>query len=107
MQPYHRNLVHYNWHWFWDTGNGDMGNQGVHQMDVARWAITSSGLPKSVVSMGGRWVNTDDYKDQGETPNMIVTLFEYDDVLLLFETRGLVNKVDPPRHEEISPQGRQ
>ena len=95
MQPYHRNLVHYNWHWFWDTGNGDMGNQGVHQMDVARWAITSSGLPKSVVSMGGRWVNTDDYKDQGETPNMIVTLFEYDDVLLLFETRGLVNKVDP------------
>ena len=39
MQPYHSNLVHYNWHWFWDFGNGDTGNQGVHEMDVARWAI--------------------------------------------------------------------
>ena len=39
MQPYHGNLVHYNWHWFWDFGSGDTGNQGVHEMDVARWAI--------------------------------------------------------------------
>ena len=38
-QPYHANLVHYNWHWFWDFGNGDIGNQGVHQMDIARWLI--------------------------------------------------------------------
>ena len=39
-QPYHRNIVPYNWHWFWDFGNGEIGNQGVHQMDLARWAIT-------------------------------------------------------------------
>lgn len=67
-QPYHENLVHYNWHWFWDTGNGEIGNQGVHQMDIARWAIGDR-LPKSVVSLGGRWVNEPDYKDQGQTPD--------------------------------------
>ena len=42
-QPYHANLVHYNWHWFWDFGNGDIGNQGVHQMDIARWMIPGDG----------------------------------------------------------------
>jgi len=91
LQPYHANLVHYNWHWFWDFGNGDMGNQGVHQMDIARWAL-GAGLPKSVVSLGGRWVNEPGYKDQGETPNQIVSVFDYGDSLLLFETRGLVGK---------------
>ncbi|MBQ18835.1 MAG: dehydrogenase [Planctomycetaceae bacterium] len=87
-QPYHDNLVHYNWHWFWDTGNGDTGNQGVHQMDVARWAIPGATLPKSIVSMGGRF----GYDDQGQTPNTQVTVMEYDEALLLFETRGLVGK---------------
>ena len=91
-QPYHENLVHYNWHWFWDTGNGDMGNQGVHQMDIARWAIPGGTLPKSVVSMGGRWVNTPDFKDQGETPNMELCVYDYGETLLVFETRGLVGK---------------
>jgi len=91
-QPYHGNLVHYNWHWFWDTGNGDIGNQGVHEMDVARWAIKDSTLPKSVVSMGGRWVNGENYKDQGQTPNMLLSVFDYGEVLLVFETRGLVGK---------------
>src|SRR5688572_5616317 len=50
-QDFHANLVHYNWHWFWDFGNGDMGNQGVHEIDVARWAIGET-HPKSVVSLG-------------------------------------------------------
>ena len=58
MQPYHENLVHYKWHWFWDTGNGDIGNQGVHEMDVARWAIKGATLPKRVISMGGRFTVT-------------------------------------------------
>ena len=88
QQPYHGNLVHYNWHWFWDTGNGDTGNQGVHQMDVARWAIPGATLPKRVLSMGGRF----GYDDQGQTPNTQVTVMEYDEALLLFETRGLVGK---------------
>ena len=51
VQPYHENLVPYNWHWFWDTGNGEIGNQGVHQMDIARWAIGDR-LPQSVITMG-------------------------------------------------------
>ena len=88
-QPFHRNLVHYNWHWFWDFGNGDIGNQGVHEMDIARWALGRT-LPQSVVSLGGRYVDEPDFKDQGETPNQLVSVFDYGDTLLLFETRGLV-----------------
>lgn len=88
MQPYHANLVHYNWHWFWDFGNGDTGNQGVHEMDVARWAIDGATLPTRVWGLGGRL----GYEDQGETPNMHLSVFEYGDVLMVFETRGLVDK---------------
>ncbi len=84
-QQFHRNLVHYNWHWFWDTGNGDIGNQGVHQMDIARWGIPYAGLPKSVFSLGGRL----GYEDQGETPNTQLTVFDYGSAKLLFEVRGL------------------
>ncbi len=92
LQPYHENLVHYNWHWFWDTGNGDMGNQGVHQIDIARWAIPGDKLPTSVISLGGRWVNGPDFKDQGQTPNMELCVFDYGGTLLVFETRGLVGR---------------
>jgi predicted dehydrogenase len=92
-QPYHQNLVHYNWHWFWDTGNGDMGNQGVHEMDIARWGIGQT-LPKSVVSLGCRYVNEKDLKDQGQTPNMELCVYDFDGTLLVFETRGLVAKKD-------------
>ena len=70
-QPYHANLVHYNWHWFWDFGNGDIGNQGVHEMDVARWAIKEPTLPKSVWSLGGRF----GYEDQGQTPNTQMAVY--------------------------------
>ncbi len=85
-QPYHENLVHHDWHWFWDTGNGDIGNQGVHEMDVARWAIKDATLPTRVWSLGGRF----GYRDQGETPNTQMAVMEFGDVILLFETRGLV-----------------
>jgi predicted dehydrogenase len=91
-QPYHENLVHYNWHWFWDFGNGDMGNQGVHEMDVARWAIKDGTLPKSVWGLGGRWVDESDFKDQGQTPNMELCVYDYGETLIVFETRGLVGK---------------
>ena len=73
MTAFHTNLVHYNWHWFWAFGNGDIGNQGVHQMDIARWAIQGATLPRSVVSVGGRF----GYVDQGETPNTQVTLMDF------------------------------
>ncbi len=96
-QPYHANLVHYNWHWFWDFGNGDVGNQGVHEMDVARWGLGGT-LPRSVISLGCRYVDEPDFRDQGETPNQLVTVMDFGGALLLFETRGLVDKVaDYPR----------
>jgi predicted dehydrogenase len=87
-QPYHGNLVHYNWHWFWDFGNGDIGNQGIHEMDVARWAIKGATLPTKVWSLGGRFA----YEDQGQTPNTQMAVFEYGDTLLVFEVRGLVDR---------------
>ncbi|MDW8051648.1 MAG: Gfo/Idh/MocA family oxidoreductase [Armatimonadota bacterium] len=79
------NYVHYNWHWFWNYGNGDLGNQGVHQLDIARWFLNKR-YPVKVHSVGGRY----GYKDQGETPNTQVATFEFEDgTLLVFEVRGL------------------
>jgi predicted dehydrogenase len=86
QQPYHANLVHYNWHWFWDFGNGDIGNQGVHEIDIARWAIKGATLPTRVVSLGGRF----GYEDQGQTANTQMSVYTYGDVLLVFEVRGLI-----------------
>jgi predicted dehydrogenase len=83
--PFNANYVHYNWHWFWDFGNGDIGNQGVHQMDIARWMIPGATLPKSVVCLGGRF----GYTDQGETPNSQIALMDFGDAQLIFEVRGL------------------
>ncbi len=96
-QPYHANLVHYNWHWFWDFGNGDIGNQGVHQMDIARWLIpaassnghsASATFPKTVLSLGGRF----GYRDQGETANTQISVMDYGDTQLIFEVRGLTDR---------------
>jgi predicted dehydrogenase len=92
-QPYHANLVHYNWHWFWDFGNGDIGNQGVHEMDKARWLIPppspgngkSATYPKTVLSLGGRF----GYQDQGQTANTQISIMDYGDTQLIFEVRGL------------------
>jgi predicted dehydrogenase len=83
--PFNENYVHYNWHWFWDFGNGDIGNQGVHQMDIARWMIPGATLPQSVMSLGGRF----GYKDQGETPNTELTVMDFGGTPLVFEVRGL------------------
>jgi predicted dehydrogenase len=83
--PFHANLVPYNWHWFWAFGNGDIGNQGVHQMDIARWAIADATLPRSVISVGGRF----GYTDQGETANTQVTSMDFGPTQLIFEVRGL------------------
>jgi predicted dehydrogenase len=95
QQPYHANLVHYNWHWFWDFGNGDIGNQGVHHMDVARWGISGATLPRSVLSLGGRF----GYTDQGQTPNTQMTVFDYGDTQLIYEVRGLKTE---PLHGEMT-----
>jgi hypothetical protein len=84
-RDYHDNLVHYRWHWYWDFGNGDIGNQGVHQMDIARWAIPGATLPRSVISLGGRYGP----RDRGETANTQISIMDFGGTQLIFETRGL------------------
>jgi predicted dehydrogenase len=86
MRPFNPNRFHYNWHWFWDTGNGDIGNQGVHEMDIARWGLNKTTHPKRIESSGGKFV----YDDDQETPNTQLATFEYDDCQLVFEVRGLL-----------------
>ena len=72
----HANMVHYNWHWFWKTGNGDLNNQGTHQLDVAAWALENPLVhPKRAMAIGGRFK----YNDQGETPNTMFGIAEYAD----------------------------
>jgi predicted dehydrogenase len=85
MKPYSKNKFAYNWHWFWDTGNGDIGNQGVHQMDIARWCLGKPGMPVSVVSTGGKYI----YEDDQQTPNTQIATFDYGDSEIVFEVRGL------------------
>jgi len=74
LDQYHANFVHYDWHWFWATGNGDMNNQGTHQLDIARWALDKDQThPTRVMGMGGRF----QWGDQGETPNTMFAIAEY------------------------------
>ena len=84
-RAFNPNRFHYEWHWNWDYGNGDIGNQGIHQMDLARWGLGKDSLPSHIESTGGRF----GYKDDGETPNTQVASFRYDDCELVFEVRGL------------------
>lgn len=87
-RPYNEKRVHYNWHWFWDTGNGDTGNQGPHQFDIARWGLNKNEHPVSVFSMGGIY-GIDPKECAQETPNTQTSLFKYQDGKILeFETRG-------------------
>src|SRR5256885_2272873 len=101
MQPFHGNLHPYNWHWFWETGNGEIGNQGVHQMDVARWGIKGGLLPTKVYCVGGRFLF--DGPDQAVTPNMQLAVMEFGspDRILLFEVRGLTGK-NPDFPQDVS-----
>jgi len=86
--PLMRKNLHYDWHWTWDYGNGDLGNQGIHEMDKARWGLGKNELPRSVFSLGGRFGYTDD----GETANTQLCIFDYGDSQLIFEVRGLPSK---------------
>ncbi len=89
MRPFNELRFAYNWHWFWDTGNGDLGNQGVHQMDIARWGMgvanDHAGM-KSVVSTGGKYA----YDDDQETPNTQLASFDYGGREIVFEVRGVL-----------------
>ena len=88
MIPYNEKKVHYNWHWHWATGNGDTGNQGPHQFDVARWGMNKNEHPVSVYSAGGIY-GIDLNECSQETPNTQSSTFKYaDGTMLEFETRG-------------------
>jgi len=74
IEQFNPNYVHYNWHWFWKSGNGDMNNQGTHQLDIARWALdTDQTAPVRAMALGGRFK----WDDQGETPNTMFGIAEF------------------------------
>ena len=85
MEPIRRKQFHYDWHWFWSYGNGDLGNQGIHQMDIARWFLGEAELAPRVWSVGGRL----GYEDDGQTPNTQIVYHDYSKAPLIFEVRGL------------------
>lgn len=85
MEPLMRKNLHYDWHWVWPTGNGDLGNQGIHQMDLARWFMKQDALSPRVFSVGGRL----GYIDDGTTPNTQIVFHDYPGAPLIFEVRGL------------------
>lgn len=85
MRPYSKNRFAYNWHWFWDTGNGDIGNQGIHEMDIALWGLGRGGWPAKVSSTGGKYV----WKDDQETANTQTASFDFGDAMVTFEVRNL------------------
>ncbi|MCC6143357.1 MAG: Gfo/Idh/MocA family oxidoreductase [Candidatus Hydrogenedentes bacterium] len=83
-QAYNGAYHPYNWHWFWHYGNGEIGNQGIHQMDICSWVMDGK-MPVKVYSMGGRYT----YEDAAETPNTNVATFTYDDgTMTVFEVRN-------------------
>jgi predicted dehydrogenase len=91
LKPFTRNRFHYNWHWIWDTGNGDIGNQGIHEMDVARWGLGVK-FPNKVSAIGGHFM----FEDDQETPNTLNCAFEFDmpdgrRKLLEFEVRHWIS----------------
>ena len=90
LKPLRRNKLHYDWHWFWDTGNGDMANLGAHQLDDCRWILGQSSLPRRVISIGGRF----GYIDDGQTPNTQLAIFDYKPAPMFLEIRGLPRQKD-------------
>lgn len=87
MRPYTKNRFDYNWHWFWDTGNGDIGNQGVHEMDICRWGLSEYARPKSVASTGGKFI----WDDDQETPNTQQSHFIFEGSEIVFDVRNLAS----------------
>lgn len=100
--PLMRKNLHYDWHWVWNTGNGDLGNQGIHQMDIARWSLGKMELAHRVISIGGRL----GYVDDGETANTQLVVLDWPDARIIFEVRGLPersgsNAMDTYRGEAV------
>ncbi|HTV01947.1 MAG TPA: Gfo/Idh/MocA family oxidoreductase [Luteitalea sp.] len=121
QRPYSEKRGHYNWHWYWDTGNGDTGNTGPHQLDIARWGLGKAEHPVSVYAAGGiygfdevegtptpgRRVYGDveafgHDKTTQETPNTLAATYKYaDGTLLEMETRGRYTNQEGSRGQEL------
>ena len=91
-KAFSKNYVHYNWHWFWDYGNGDIGNQGIHETDLAMWGL-DVGLPDRISSNGGKYL----WEDCKETPEYLTSSYQYtkENKILQFEVRPwMTNRED-------------
>lgn len=91
-RSFSKNYVHYNWHWFWDYGNGDIGNQGIHETDLCMWGL-DVGLPEEITSAGGKFL----WKDCRETPETLTSVYKYpkEGKVIQFEVRPwMTNKED-------------
>jgi predicted dehydrogenase len=97
MRPFNQKRFAYYWHWFWDTGNGDIGNQGVHETGVARWALGDPGWPKTAMAFGGKFGIDDDT----ETPNTLTAGFSYDNAQLVIEVRGRMTNGEGVRQARV------
>ncbi len=95
--PLTRKKLHYDWHWTWAYGNGDLGNQGIHQMDIARWFLGEMELSPRVWSVGGRL----GYEDDGETANTQIIYHDYAKAPLIFEVRGLPSEKDGKNMDKL------
>lgn len=85
LEPIRRKYLHYEWHWFWTCGNGEIGNNGPHYLDICRWMLGGQELPRHALSIGGRFL----FDDDGETPNTHIALLDYTPAPILCELRGL------------------
>ena len=97
MRPFNQKRFAYYWHWFWDTGNGDIGNQGVHETGIARWALGDPMWPKTAMAFGGKFGIDDDT----ETPNTLTAGFSYGDEQLVIEVRGKMTNGEGTRQAHV------
>jgi len=88
LAPLMRKNLHYDWHWVWSTGNGELGNNGIHFIDVCRWALGQTGLAPRVTSIGGRF----GWNDDGQTANTHIVILDYEPAPIIFEVRNLPRK---------------
>lgn len=86
MRPFTKNLVHYNWHWHWNYGNGDVGNQGIHETDLCMWGLGVNSLPERITSMGGKFL----FNDCKEVPEIQTSIYHYpkERKIIQFEVRN-------------------
>jgi len=104
-RPFSRNRFHYNWHWNWDYGNGDMGNQGIHEMDICRWGLGVK-YPSKISTIGGHFM----FDDDQQTPNTLVASFEFDEGakrrMLVFEVRHWMSNHEAGIGERVGRNGK-